>query len=141
MWKLCARVGEWGRRLMGFGRTFCFCPPFLLFAFKGGGGVRRAGGWQAQVFNVLNSGGELHMLSEALLGLCAIEKDMGDLWVASEELVKVVGGERAVIDIGIEAAFPATRAEYVPQGYPRRFQRFNSLAVRQIGAGADQFAH
>ncbi len=80
------------------------------------------------------------MLAIAFLGLGAVEKNKGDFWMASEECRKVIWNERFMIDIGVQAAFPAACPEHVPQRDPGRFQRMDSLLVRQGRVGAEQFA-
>src|SRR3989338_1799809 len=82
-------------------------PPCLELALMGNGGIRRAGGRQAQVLDGFNFDVRMHMLAVALLCLGAIEKNMVDLWVMPEKRCKVVRDKRFIIDMGIQAAFAA----------------------------------
>src|SRR5574340_823494 len=108
-WAYFSRCREGLRGHVGLARSglSCYNPPCLKLALAGNGGVRRAGGRQAQVFNGPGSDNGAHMLAVARLGLGAIEKHTGDLGMMPEERRKVVRDERCVIDAGIQAALAA----------------------------------
>ena len=80
-------------------------PPCIELALVGDGCIRRAGGRQAQIFDGLGHGGGMHMPAVALFGFGAVEENMGDFRMFSEERRKIVRDERLAIDTGVQAAF------------------------------------
>ena len=78
---------------------------------------------------------------EGLRGLAAVEANRFDLTVRTEKALEVIDLDGGLLDIAVEARWPAAGLDHVPQGEPVGDKQRQPLLVGEIGAGAEEVRH